>query len=153
VARAIVGPHKRRRTVGKDVKRGPRWNLADPVDRARIAGILLVVCQRLVLLELGVLLRIFHVDCAYGEPSTKHPFLPGMPSQSNPRHEVIVVTTAESAGGMNQATYSSCERVGRLRIKICSLTKLRAKRALIGVPDPKIERQGRRDFPVVLEVE
>src|SRR5713101_2524963 len=76
-----------------------------------------------------------------------------MPSQANPRLKVVVVAAAEGARGMDQAAHPSGERIDGLGIKIRLLSVFRGKRALIRVPDAQIQRQGRRELPVVLEIE
>src|SRR5437773_958959 len=76
-----------------------------------------------------------------------------MPGQANPRLKVVVVAPAESAGGMDQPAHSAGERVDRLGIEIRFLTILRAKRALIRVSNAEIQRQSRRELPVILKIE
>src|SRR3989442_980415 len=75
-----------------------------------------------------------------------------MPGQSDPRLNVVVVAAAKGARGMNQAAPPSRKRVDGLGIKIRLLAVLRGKRALVRVPDAQIERQGRRELPVVLKI-
>src|SRR5207253_8632023 len=118
VTRAVVRTDERRCAIGEDIERRLRWDLADPINGTRIAGILLVVRQRFILLELGVLLRVLHINRAYGEAAAKDPLLPGMPDEADPRLNVIVVAPAESARGMDQSAHSARERVDRFGIKI-----------------------------------
>ena len=76
-----------------------------------------------------------------------------MPGETKARIEVVVVTLVQAAGRVDDGARPAGDFVPGGGIEVRHQPVLGVERALIGVPNTPIDRQGRRELPVILEIE
>src|SRR5438128_9022948 len=76
-----------------------------------------------------------------------------MPSQSETRVKVVVVTSVQPVRSVNDGTRPARQRILSVRVEVAHQSIFGVERTLVRITDAQIDRQTRRQLPVVLKIE